>query len=368
MVAVLTRRSLGSGFLRLDGWLMLMLLVLMGIGLAVLYSAGEQRIGLVWQQSVRLGLGLTALLVMAHIPPRLLQVWAPWLFAMALGLLLATVLFGVGRGAQRWLDLGFVRFQPAEAMKLALPLMLAAWYGRRPLPPGWRDTLLGLVAVGLPVGLIAIQPDLGTAVLVAASGLVLMFLAGLRWRLIVVMGVGAMAALPLLWVNLHAYQQSRVLTFLNPERDPLGQGWNIIQSKIAVGSGGLHGKGWQASTQSHLEFLPEPHTDFIFSVLAEEFGFLGVVLVLGLYGLITLRALYMASRCRDTFARLLAATIVTMFFLYMTVNVAMVSGLIPVVGVPLPLVSYGGTSAVTLLAGFGLIMGLYSRRRFMDGA
>ncbi len=363
-----SRRLIGLGVLRLDGWLALLLMVLMGFGLLVLYSAGEQRLGLVWQQSVRLGLGLVVLLVMAHIPPRLLQIWAPWFFLLALGLLLATALFGVGRGAQRWLDLGLVRFQPAEAMKLALPLMLAAWYARRPLPPGWRDTALGLLAIAIPAALIAMQPDLGTAVLVASSGLVLMFLAGLRWRLIIAMMGTALACMPLLWVKLHAYQQNRVLTFLNPERDPLGQGWNIIQSKIAVGSGGLFGKGWQASTQSHLEFLPEPHTDFIFSVLAEEFGFAGVLLVLVLYGLITLRALHMASRCRDAFGRLLAATLVTMFFLYMTVNVAMVSGLIPVVGVPLPLVSYGGTSAVTLLAGFGLIMGLYSRRRFMDGA
>ncbi len=368
MAAVMARRPIAPGILRLDGWLLLLLVILMGIGLAVLYSAGEQRLGLVWQQTARLGIGMVALVIMAYIPPRLLQLWAPWLFLAALGLLLATAFFGVGRGAQRWLDLGVIRFQPAEAMKLALPLMLAAWYGRQPLPPGWRDTLLGLVVIAVPAGLIATQPDLGTAVLVTASGLVLMFLAGLRWRLIGLMLAGAIAALPLLWMNLHAYQQSRVLTFLNPERDPLGQGWNIIQSKIAVGSGGLFGKGWQASTQSHLEFLPEPHTDFIFSVLAEEFGFVGVVVVLALYGLITLRALYMASRCRDTFGRLLGATIVTMFFLYMVVNVAMVSGLIPVVGVPLPLVSYGGTSAVTVLAGFGLIMGLYSRRRFMDGA
>ena len=353
---------------RLDGVLLTLLLALMTIGLVVLYSAGEQNLGLVWRQVIRLGVGLGALVVMAHLPPRFLQVWAPWLFALALLLLIATVFVGVGRGAQRWLDLGFIRFQPAEAMKLALPLMLAAFLAKRPLPPRWMHTGLALILIALPVMLIVSQPDLGTAVLVAASGLGLLFLAGLRWRLIALMGLGLAAALPLLWVNLHAYQQSRVLTFLNPERDPLGQGWNIIQSKIAVGSGGLTGKGWQASSQSHLEFLPEPHTDFIFSVLAEEFGFAGVVAVLGLYAAIILRALFMASRCRDAFGRLLAGSVALMFFLYVAVNVAMVSGLLPVVGVPLPLVSYGGTSAVTLLAGFGLIMGLYSRRRFMDGA
>ncbi|NDY95739.1 rod shape-determining protein RodA [Wenzhouxiangella limi] len=351
---------------RLDGLLMILLIVLMSLGLFVLYSAGEQEIGLVWRQAVRLAMGLMVLIVVAHLPPRLLQIWAPWLFVLALILLAATLVFGVGRGAQRWLDLGIVRFQPSEAMKLALPIMLATFLARRPLPPRWADSLLALILIAVPVLLIVTQPDLGTAVLVAASGLILLFLAGLRWRLIGLMALGLTAALPLLWVNLHAYQQNRVLTFLNPERDPLGQGWNIIQSKIAVGSGGLTGKGWQASSQSHLEFLPEPHTDFIFSVLAEEFGFIGVIGVLVLYAAVILRSLYMASRCRDSFGRLLAGSLAMMFFLYAAVNIAMVSGLLPVVGVPLPLVSYGGTSAVTLLAGFGLIMGLYSRRRFMD--
>ncbi len=352
---------------RIDGLLLALLILLMGLGLLVLYSAGEQDIGLVWRQGVRLLMGLMVLVVMAHLPPRFLQVWAPWLFVLALIMLAATMFFGVGRGAQRWLDLGLVRFQPSEAMKLALPLMLATFLARRPVPPRWTDSLLALVMIALPVLLIVVQPDLGTAILVAASGLILLFLAGLRWRLIGLMALGLAAALPLLWMNLHAYQQNRVLTFLNPERDPLGEGWNIIQSKIAVGSGGLAGKGWQASSQSHLEFLPEPHTDFIFSVLAEEFGFAGVVGALALYAAIILRALYLASRCRDGFGRLLAGTIAMMFFLYAAVNIAMVSGLLPVVGVPLPLVSYGGTSAVTLLAGFGLIMGLYTRRRFMDG-
>lgn len=355
-------------FWRLDPWLLGLLFALMGLGLFVLYSAGEQNAGLVWRQLVRLGIGVVALVVMAHLPPRFLQVWAPWLFVLSLALLVATVFMGVGRGAQRWLDLGFMRFQPSETMKLGLPLMLATFLARGPLPPGWRETLLALVMIGVPVGLIVIQPDLGTSVMVGASGMILLFLAGLRWRLIGIMALGLAAALPLMWANLHDYQRNRVLTFLDPERDPLGQGWNIIQSKIAVGSGGLTGKGWQASSQSHLEFLPEPHTDFIFSVLAEEFGFIGVTGMLMLYGAVVLRSLYMASRCRDSFGRLLTGTLATMFFLYTAVNVAMVSGLLPVVGVPLPLISYGGTSAVTLLAAFGLIMGLHSRRRFMDRA
>ncbi len=351
---------------RLDPWLLGLLVLLMGLGLFVLYSAGEQNIGLVWRQAVRLAAGVVGLIVVAHLPPRYLQIGAPWLFALSSILLIVTVFMGVGRGAQRWLDLGVIQFQPSETMKLALPLMLATFLARRPLPPGWRDTALSLAMIAVPVGLIVTQPDLGTAVMVAASGMILLFLAGLRWRLIGTMGLGLAAALPLVWANLHNYQRNRVLTFLDPERDPLGQGWNIIQSKIAVGSGGLTGKGWQASSQSHLEFLPEPHTDFIFSVLAEEFGFVGVAGMLFLYGAVVLRSLYMASRCRDSFGRLLAGTVAAMFFLYTAVNIAMVSGLLPVVGVPLPLVSYGGTSAVTLLAAFGLIMGLYSRRRFMD--
>lgn len=351
--------------LRLDPALMAMLLILMGFGMLVLFSAAEQDIGAVWRQGVRLGVGMVALLVIAQLPPRYLQLLAPWLYLLVLLMLVAVAVIGVGRGAQRWLDLGLIRFQPAEAMKLALPLMLAGLLARRPLPPGWMDLLLALALIAVPVGLILVQPDLGTSVLVALSGLCILFLAGLRWRLILAMAGLTAAALPLLWFNLHDYQKNRVLTFLDPERDPLGTGWNIIQSKIAVGSGGLTGKGWTAGSQSHLEFLPEPHTDFIFSVLAEEFGFIGVLAVLILYAAIILRSLYLASRCRDAFGRLLAGAMVFMFFTYLAVNVGMVSGLLPVVGVPLPLISYGGTSAATLLAGFGLIMGLHSRRRFM---
>jgi rod shape determining protein RodA len=350
---------------RIDPWLLGMLLVLMALGAMVLYSATEQNAGMVWRQSVRLGMGLVALAVLAHLPPRLLRLWAPWLYLAALGLLVAVLLFGVGRGAQRWLDLGVVRFQPSEAMKLALPLALAVLLDRRALPPNWYTLLIASMLIALPVALVVMQPDLGTSVLVGASGLCMLFLAGLRWRLILAMMAALAAAAPLVWLNLHQYQRHRILTFLNPESDPLGQGWNIIQSKIAVGSGGVSGKGWLAGSQSHLEFLPEPHTDFIFSVLAEEFGFIGVVVMLVLYAAIIGRGMYMASQCRDSFGRLLAGTLVFMFFLYVAVNVGMISGLLPVVGVPLPLVSYGGTSAVTLLAGFGIVMGLYSRRRFM---
>lgn len=351
--------------LRLDPWLLGLLLVLMGFGSLVLYSAGEQSMALVWRQWVRLGLGLTVMLVVAQFPPRLLKAWAPALFVVALLMLVAVVFFGVGRGAQRWLDLGLLRFQPSEAMKLALPLALAALLHRKPLPPDWRTVLASAALIGFPVGLIVIQPDLGTAVLVGMSGACVLFLAGLRWRLIIGLATTLAAAAPLIWINLHEYQRDRIRTFIDPESDPLGEGWNIIQSKIAVGSGGLSGKGWLEGSQSHLEFLPEPHTDFIFSVLAEEFGFVGVIAILALYGAIIMRGMFLAAQCRDAFGRLLSGAMVFMFFVYLAVNVGMVSGALPVVGVPLPLVSYGGTSAVTLLAGFGLVMGLYSRRRFM---
>jgi rod shape determining protein RodA len=351
--------------MRLDPWLFGLLLILLAFGSLVLYSAGEQSMALVWRQWVRLGLGMAVMLFVAQLPPRLLKAWAPALFAAALLMLVLVVFFGVGRGAQRWLDLGVVRFQPSEAMKLALPLALAALMDRQPLPPGWRTIAIASLLIALPVGLIVIQPDLGTAVLVGLSGACVMFLAGLRWRVIFGLAGALAAAAPLIWINLHGYQQDRIRTFLDPASDPLGEGWNIIQSKIAVGSGGLSGKGWLEGSQSHLEFLPEPHTDFIFSVLAEEFGFLGVLAVLALYAAIILRGMFLAGQCRDTFGRLLAGAMMFMFFVYLAVNVGMVSGALPVVGVPLPLVSYGGTSAVTLLAGFGLVMGLYSRRRFM---
>jgi len=350
---------------RMDPVLVSLLLILMGFGLLVLYSASEQDLSMVWRQVVRLAIGLAVMFALAQTPPRLLLMSAPWLYIFGVVLLLAVAVIGVGRGAQRWLDLGLMRFQPSEALKLVLPLMLAAVLHRRPLPPRFGDILVALGVIALPVGLILIQPDLGTAILIGSSGLCLLFLSGLQWRWIVTMAVVVSAAAPFLWMALHDYQRNRILIFLKPERDPLGAGWNIVQSKVAIGSGGLTGKGWTEGTQSHLEFLPEPHTDFILSVLAEEFGFLGVALLLLLYALIIFRSLFLAIRGRDSFARLLGGGLVFLFLLYLVVNAGMITGLLPVVGVPLPLVSYGGTSAVTLLAGFGVVMGLYSRRRFM---
>jgi len=352
---------------RLDPVLCVLLLALMSFGLVVLYSASDADLGTVWRQAVRLGLGLVLMVVASQIPPAGYRRWAVWIYLAGIGMLVAVLWIGVGRGSTRWLDLGLLRFQPSEAMKIAVPLMVAAWLHRKPLPPRLIDVLAGLALLAVPVALIGIQPDLGTALLVGAGGSMVMFLSGIRWRWIALAAAASVAALPLLWSVMHDYQRDRVLTFLDPESDPLGQGWNIIQSKIAVGTGGLSGRGWLDSTQSRLEFLPEPHTDFILSVLAEEFGFIGVSALMLLYAAIMLRAMFLASRARDAFGRMLGASLVFLFFVYLLVNAGMISGAMPVVGVPLPLVSYGGTSAATLLIGFGIIMSFYSRRKMLKG-
>jgi rod shape determining protein RodA len=307
------------------------------------------------------------MLVIAQIHPKFLRLWAPWLFLGGIILLVLVLVMGeTGKGAQRWLDVGIVRFQPSEIMKLAVPMM-AAWYlHERPLPPTLRETLTVLLLLSMmPAALIARQPDLGTALLIAASGVLVILLAGMSMRLILAFGALALAAAPLLWMNMHAYQRQRVLTFLNPESDPLGSGYHIIQSKIAIGSGGVFGKGWLNGTQAQLEFLPERATDFIFAVLGEEFGLLGVVTLLVLYLLIIVRGLYIASQAQDTFGRLLSGSISLTFFVYVFVNTGMVTGLLPVVGVPLPLVSYGGTSMVTLMAGFGMLMSVHTHRKLI---
>jgi len=280
-------------------------------------------------------------------------------------LLLATWVLGVGRGTQRWLDFGVIRFQPSEIMKLAVPMMVAWYLHPRVLPPNLKATGISLGILLIPTLIIARQPDLGTSLLVAASGIFTLYLAGLRWRVLFGFIGLAAAAAPLLWLVMKEYQRDRVRTFLNPEADPLGHGWNIIQSKIAVGSGGWTGKGWLNGTQSHLEFIPERHTDFILAVLSEEFGLIGVVLLMLTYMLLIARGLHIASSARDTGSKLLAGALSLTLFVYVLVNGAMVSGVLPVVGVPLPLISYGGTSAVTLLAGFGIMMSIYGHRKFI---
>ena len=353
--------------LHLDLPLLTGLILLCGFGLMVLYSASSESLAQVQRQAIRLALACVVMLVVAQIPPAQLRRWSPWLYAISLLLLLAVLLVGeVGKGAQRWLDLGFFRFQPSELAKLAVPMMIAWFLAEKSLPPGWKRLLAAGVMTLLPVLLIARQPDLGTSLLVASAGLFVLFLAGLSGRFIVGMVVTAIPVGWALWEwGMRDYQRDRVLTFLNPESDPLGTGYHIIQSKIAIGSGGLYGKGWLNGTQSHLEFLPERTTDFIFAVLSEEFGLTGVLLLLALYLFIILRGLYIATQAQDTFSRLLGGALTLVFFVYLFVNTGMVSGILPGVGVPLPLVSYGGTSLVTIMAGFGILMSVHTHRKLL---
>ncbi|MGD8347149.1 MAG: rod shape-determining protein RodA [Lysobacterales bacterium] len=350
---------------RPDPYLLAALLLLMAMGLVVLYSASGGNADVVARQGVRLGVGLLGMLVISQVPPHILRIWTPWLFAIGIVLLLATWFFGTGRATNRWLDLGVFRFQPSEVMKLAVPMMMAWYLHPRRLPPDFGVMLVCLLILAVPAVLIARQPDLGTALLVAISGVFALFLSGLRWRVILGFAGAAVAAAPALWMVMKDYQRQRVLTFLDPESDPLGSGWNIIQSKIAVGSGGVFGKGWLNGTQSRLEFIPERHTDFILAVFSEEFGLMGVLVLFTVYLFIVGRCLHIATMANSTYARLLAGSLGLTFFVYVLVNAGMVSGLLPVVGVPLPLISYGGTSIVTLLAGFGILMSVHAHRNFL---
>ena len=352
--------------LRVDPPLLLGILTIAAVGLGVLYSAGGQSMDLVLQQGVRLAVGLFVMLVAAQIPPRNLRLWTPWLYVAGLGLLLWVLVAGeMGGGARRWIDLGFVSFQPSEGMKIAVPMMVARYLADRSPVPSFGRVLFAGVLIGLPALMVARQPDLGTALLIGSAGAFALFLAGVRWRLIGGFLVAGAALVPVAWHFMHNYQRQRVLTFLNPESDPLGSGYHIIQSKIAIGSGGLYGKGWLNGTQSHLDFLPERSTDFIFAVFGEEFGLFGAVLLLALYVFVVGRALYVSGKAQDSFSRLLAGSLALTFFVYVFVNIGMVIGLLPVVGVPLPLISYGGTSMVTLLGAFGIIMSIRSHKRLL---
>ena len=354
-------------FLHLDPILLACIIALSAVGLITLYSTGDGDSALVIRQGIRLAAAFTAMLVFARIPPQQLMRWAPWLYAGGIVLLLAVALIGTsGKGAQRWLDLGIARIQPSEVMKLGLPLMLAWYFHPRSLPPRLVPLLISTAIVAVPVLLIARQPDLGTSLLIAASGVFVLFLAGLSWRLIGVIAASLAALTPLVWTYLmRPYQRQRVLTLFDPERDPLGSGYHIIQSKIAIGSGGVYGKGWLQGTQSHLDFLPERSTDFIFAAFSEEFGLIGAAVLFTLYFIILARGLIIASQAQSTFCRLLAGSLALTFFIYLVVNVGMVSGVLPVVGVPLPLVSYGGTSMVTLMAGFGMLMAIHTHRNLL---
>lgn len=352
--------------MHLDLPLLTGLLLLAGIGLVILFSAGGQDMDLIQRQALRLGIAFGALAMLAQIHPDDLRRWSPWLFLIGIAMLIAVILFGEsGKGAQRWLDLGLFQFQPSEMLKLTLPMVIAWYLAEKRLPPSSSRVLVAGVTTLLPVLLIAKQPDLGTALLVASAGIFALFLAGISWRLITLLGVLMAALGPAVWFLMRDYQRQRVLTFINPENDPLGAGYHIIQSKIAIGSGGIGGKGWLNGTQSHLEFLPERHTDFIFAVISEEFGLVGVLALLGLYLFIILRGLFIASRAQDTYSRLLSGSLTLVFFVYLFVNTGMVTGLLPVVGVPLPLISYGGTSLVTILAGFGILMSIHTHRKLL---
>jgi rod shape determining protein RodA len=350
---------------RLDPALAAGLLLLMALSLLNLYSAAGGDLGLVYSQALRFAVGLAAVWVVSRIPPRQLRQWTPYLFAAALLLLALVPLFGTGRSGRHWLNLGVIYVQPSEFLKLAVPMVVAAYLHQRVLPPRWFDLLWCAALIGLPTGLILLQPDLGTALLVAASGSFVLFLAGMGWWKISLLGGLAAITAPLGWLFLREYQRDRLRTFLDPESDPLGAGWNIIQAKIAVGSGGLTGKGWGEGTQSRLEFLPEHTTDFILAVFAEEFGWIGVVSLLALCLFIVLRCLWIAAMARDTWSRLVAGAIGLSFSVYVLVNGGMVAGLLPVVGVPMPLLSFGGTSAVTLLLGFGVVMSIHAHRKLM---
>lgn len=352
--------------LHIDLPLLAALMVLAAVGLIVLYSSGQQDTGLLIKQLMRLGIAFTALAVIAQIPPHAIRLWTPWVFLAGLVLLVAVLLFGdVSKGAQRWLDLGVFRFQPSEIMKLAVPLMVAWFLAESHLPPRPGRVMIVLAMILTPAVLIGKQPDLGTALMVSSAGAIALFLAGIRWLYIIAAGVAGATLAPLMWYMLHDYQRLRIITFLNPERDPLGAGYHIIQSKIAIGSGGVYGKGWLNGTQSHLEFLPERSTDFIFAVLGEEFGLIGIVLLLAIYLFIVVRGMYIATCAQDTFGRLVAGSLTLTFFVYLFVNTGMVTGLLPVVGVPLPLISYGGTSLVTLVGAFGILMSIHTHRKLL---
>jgi rod shape determining protein RodA len=339
------------------------LLALMVIGLAVLYSAADHAVGLVVRQGAFFVAGLGVMWALSRVPPNQLRNWTPLVFAASLLPLVLVLLIGTGKHGRHWINLGVVYVQPAELLKLSLPMMVAWFLDRQALPPRLGTVLIAGVLIAVPTGLILLQPDFGTAMLVATSGAFALYLAGLPWWWFG-MAFGAVAAVaPVAWFwLLRPYQKDRILTFLNPESDPLGTGWNIIQSKIAIGAGGLTGKGWGQGSQSHLNYLPEHTTDFIFAVLSEEFGWIGVGTVLALYLFVIGRCLWIASEARDGYSRLIAGALGLAFCVYVIVNGGMISGLLPVVGVPMPLLSYGGTSAVSLLAGLGVVMAVRAHR------
>ncbi|MDZ4252490.1 MAG: rod shape-determining protein RodA [Sulfuritalea sp.] len=348
----------------IDGPLMLIAGLLLLLAVGVMGSASPERLN---TQLVNVAVALVVMRIAAQVPPQRLMHLAVPIYLAGLLLLIAVAQFGdVSKGARRWLNLGFMRAQPSELMKIAMPLLLAWYFQQREAMPRLRDYAIAAFLVLLPVALIARQPDLGTAVLVLAAGFYVIFFAGLSWKVIIGMAVAAAAAAPLAWTLLHDYQRNRIITLLDPEKDPLGKGFHIIQSTIAIGSGGIFGKGWREGTQAQLEFIPERHTDFIFAVFSEEFGLLGNLLLLLLYALLIGRGLLIAANAATLFSRLLAGAVTMIFFTYAFVNMGMVSGILPVVGVPLPLISYGGTALVTLFIGIGILMSIHGNRMLVQ--
>lgn len=360
----------GNGYvlqlLKLDGPLFLLITIACLLGVFVLYSASNESLDVLFRQLFRILIAFTALLITAQLPSDLIKRLSPWGYFFGLILLFLVLFLGdIGQGAQRWLDLG-IRFQPSEIMKLSVPMMVAWYLHEKKLPPSGNHIFIIFVLILIPSILIAKQPDLGTSLLVFISGILIIFLAGIPFRYIGALVLMAIPSSVLLWKFMQDYQRQRVITLLNPDSDPLGAGYNIIQSKIAIGSGGLFGKGWTNGSQVQLEFLPEKSTDFIFAVIGEEFGLLGLLSLLILYTLIIARSLYIASQAPDLYSRLLASSISLTFFVYVFVNAAMVVGLMPIVGIPLPLISYGGTSMVTLMIGFGILMSISSNRKLLS--
>ncbi|MFW1783235.1 rod shape-determining protein RodA [Acinetobacter nosocomialis] len=351
--------------LHIDPWLCLFLFLNALLGLTVLYSASAQDVGLVSKQAMSFGIGFLVMISLAQIPPKVYQAFSPYFYLFALFSLIGVMVFGeVRMGAKRWIDIpGFGSVQPSEFMKIGMPMMISWFLARKPLPPSFSQVVLSLMLIGVPFLLIAEQPDLGTSLLVLASGIFVLFLSGLSWRMIGAAAACAAIIIPIAWeFLLHDYQRQRVLTLLDPEADALGTGWNIIQSKTAIGSGGFSGKGFLEGTQSHLHFLPEGHTDFIIAAYSEEFGLIGVLILVILYSAIIFRTFQIGLQSFHNYGRLVAGAFGLSFFVYVFVNAGMVSGILPVVGVPLPFMSYGGTAIITLMATFGLVMSIHTHR------
>ncbi|VFP84136.1 Peptidoglycan glycosyltransferase MrdB [Candidatus Erwinia haradaeae] len=351
-----------------DPFFCFIIAILLVFSALIIWSASGQDCNMMEHKIFQITIGIGVMMLMAQIPPRIYERWSPYLYICSLAFLIVVGIFGhISKGAQRWIDLGVIRFQPSEIAKIAVPLIVARCVNRDRCPPSTLNIIGILILIFIPTLLVAVQPDLGTAILIACSGCFVLFLSGMSWTFVVVAGLVISSCIPILWYFfMHDYQRNRIKILLSPESDPLGAGYHIIQSKIAIGSGGFPGKGWLLGTQSQLEFLPERHTDFIFSVLAEEFGFFGVVFLLLLYVLLVIRGLVMASQAQTTFGRVMAGGMMLVFFIYVFVNIGMVSGLLPVVGVPLPMISYGGSALIVLMAGFGVIMSIHTHRNMLS--